>query len=209
MKLAIFGSTGSIGRQVVKQALEQGHSVTAFTRNSAKLDIQHSNLNIVRGDVMDMSSVEKVVRDQDAVVCVLGAGQNLTSTIRSQGTQRIIQAMEKADVRRLICQSTLGAGDSWESLNFYWKYIMFSGLLRKVFADHQLQEQYVQQSSLDWTIVRPGAFVEGNRTGNYRHGFAGNDRTSKLKISRGDVADFILKQLNDNTYLNKAPSLSY
>ena len=209
MQLAIFGSTGSIGQQLVKQSLEQGHSVTAFTRNPAKLDIKHHNLNIVRGDVMNLPSVEKAVRGQDAVVCLLGAGQNLTSTIRSQGTQKIIQAMEKAGVRRFICQSTLGAGDSWGSLNFYWKYIMFSGLLRKVFADHQLQEQYVQQSSIDWTIVRPGAFVEGNRTGNYRHGFSGSDRTSKLKISRGDVADFILKQLNDNTYLGKTPSLSY
>ena len=209
MKLLIFGSTGSIGQQLVKQALEQGHTVTAFARNPAKLDIKHDNLKIVQGDVMNLPSVEEAVRGQDAVVCVLGAGKNMTSTIRSQGTQNIIQGMEKAGVKRFICQSTLGAGDSWDNLNFYWKYIMFSGLLRKVFADHQLQEQYVQQSNLDWIIVRPGAFVEGTRTGNYRHGFSGTDKTSKLKISRPDVADFILKQLRDDTYLGKAVSLSY
>ncbi len=209
MKLVIFGSTGSVGRQLVKQALEQGHSVTAFARNPAKLDIQHPNLNIVRGDVMELSAVEKAVAGQDGVMCVLGAGNNLTSTIRSQGTRQIIQAMEKAGVKRLICQSTLGAGDSWNSLNFYWKYIMFRFLLRKVFADHQLQEKYVQQSNLDWTIIRPGAFIEGNRTGKYRHGFPGSDRTSSLTISRPDVAEFILKQLTDNTYLGKAVSLSY
>ncbi|HHP7230169.1 MAG TPA: NAD(P)-dependent oxidoreductase [Xenococcaceae cyanobacterium] len=209
MKLVIFGSTGGTGRQVVQQALEQGHIVTAFTRNPAKLKIQHPNLNIVQGDVMNLPSVEKAVRGQDAVVCVLGAGQNMTSTIRSQGTRQIIQAMEKEGIRRLICQSTLGAGDSWGNLNFYWKYIMFGLLLRKPFADHQKQENYVQQSSLDWTIIRPGAFVEGTRTGNYRHGFSGSDQTSQLKISRGDVADFILKQLNDDRYLGKTPSLSY
>ncbi|NEN97150.1 MAG: SDR family oxidoreductase [Moorea sp. SIO3I7] len=209
MNILIFGSTGGTGRQVVEQALEQGHRVTAFARNPAKLDINHANLKVVQGDVMDVTSVEKAVQGQEAVVCVLGAGQKMTGTIRSEGTQQIIHAMEKAGIRRFICQSTLGAGDSWENLNFFWKYIMFGFLLRHVFADHQRQENYVQQSSLDWTIVRPGAFVDGNRTGKYRHGFPSNDKTSKLKISRADVADFILKQLADEKYIHKTPSLSY
>ena len=86
---------------------------------------------------------------------------------------------------------------------------MFGFLLRQPFADHQKQEAYVKQSHLDWTIVRPGAFVEGERTGNYRHGFPGNDKTSQLKISRADVADFILKQLGDDFYLHQTPALSY
>ena len=209
MKLVIFGSTGSIGSQVVKQAIEQGHIVTAFTRNRAKLNIQHPNLNIVEGDVMNLSLVEQAVRNQDAVVCVLGGGKNLTSTIRSEGTKQIIKAMEKEGIQRLICQSTMGAGDSWENLDFYWKYIMFGFVLRKVFADHQKQENYVKQSRLDWTIVRPGAFIDGELTGNYRHGFPGNDKTSQLKISHADVANFILKEIADNTYLGKTPSLSY
>ncbi len=209
MNILIFGSTGGTGRQVVEQALEQGHRVTAFARNPAKLDINHTNLKVVQGDVMDLPSVEKAVQGQEAVVCVLGAGQKMTGTIRSEGTQQIIHAMEKAGIRRFICQSTLGAGDSWENLNFFWKYIMFGFLLRNVFADHQRQENYVLQSGLDWTIVRPGAFVDGNRTGNYRHGFPSNDKTSKLKISRADVADFILKQLADDKYIHKTPSLSY
>ncbi|NEP50528.1 MAG: SDR family oxidoreductase [Moorea sp. SIO3C2] len=209
MNILIFGSTGGTGRQVVEQALDQGHRVTAFARNPAKLDINHANLKVVQGDVMDLPSVEKAVQGQEAVVCVLGAGQKMTGTIRSQGTQQIIHAMEKAGIRRFICQSTLGAGDSWENLNFFWKYIMFGFLLRNVFADHQRQENYVLQSGLDWTIVRPGAFVDGNRTGKYRHGFSSNDKTSKLKISRADVADFILKQLADDKYIHQTPSLSY
>ncbi|MDJ0617882.1 MAG: SDR family oxidoreductase [Calothrix sp. MO_192.B10] len=209
MKLLIFGATGTIGRQLVEQALEQGYTVTAFARNPANLNIQHANLKFVQGDVMDITSVEQAVQGQDAVVCVLGSGQKLTGTIRSQGTQQIIQAMEKAGIQRFICQSTLGAGDSWENLNFFWKYIMFGFLLRQVFADHQRQEGYVKQSHLDWTIIRPGAFVDGERTGNYRHGFPGNDKTSQLKISRADVADFIMKQLTDDSYLHRTPGLSY
>lgn len=209
MKLIIFGATGTVGQQVVKQALDQGHWVTAFARNPARLDIQHPQLKRVRGDVMDFPAVEQAVRDQDVVVCVLGSGNQLTGTVRSEGTRQIIRAMEKTGVRRLICQSTLGAGDSWGSLNFYWKYIMFSLILRNVFVDHEKQETYVRQSQLDWTIVRPGAFLDGERTGRYRHGFPGTDKTSQLKISRADVADFILKQLTDQTYLHQTPSLSY
>jgi len=140
---------------------------------------------------------------------VLGSGKKLTGTIRSDGTQQIIQAMEKVGVRRLICQSTLGAGDSWGNLDFYWKYIMFGFILRKVFADHERQETLVRSSKLDWTIVRPGAFINGPRTGKYRHSFPGTDRSITLKISRADVADFILKQLSDQSSLYQTPSLSY
>lgn len=207
MKLLIFGSTGSIGRQLVKQALEQGHTVAAFARDPSRLDIEHDNLKAVQGDAMDFPSVEKAMQGQDAVFCCLGAGSK--GTVRSEGTRNIVRAMEKAGVRRFICQSTLGVGDSWDNLNFLWKYIMFRGLLRQAYADHVSQEDCVKQSHLDWTIVRPGAFTDGNLTGEYRHGFPGTDKTTKLKISRADVADFMLKQLTDDTYLHKTPGLSY
>ncbi len=209
MKLVIFGATGTIGRQVVEQALEQGHTVTAFARNPAKLDLQHPQLTRYPGDVMDLPAVEQAVRGQDAVVCVLGSGKKLTGTIRSAGTRQIIQAMENVGVRRLICQSTLGVGESWGNLDFYWKYVMFGFILRQVFADHERQERIVKQSGLDWTIVRPGAFIDGPRTGQYRYSFPATDQTIQLKISRADVADFILKQLSDQSSLHQTPSLSY
>jgi len=207
MNLLVFGATGSIGRLVVELGLKLGHRVTAFVRNPEKLDIKHENLKIVTGDVMDTNLVEKAVQGQEAVVCVLGGGRK--GTIRSEGTKQIIKAMEKAGIQRFICQSTLGTGDSWGNLDFFWKHVMFGFLLREVFADHEKQEDYVKQSNLDWTIVRPGAFVNWEQTGNYRHGFSGDDKTSKLKISRADVADFLLKQLTDNSYLHKTPALSY
>ena len=207
MKLLIFGSTGSIGRELVNQAVEQGHTVTAFARDPAKLDIKHTNLQVVQGDAMDLASVAKAVQDQEAVLCSLGAGRK--GTVRSEGTRNIIRAMEEEGVRRLICQTTLGVGDSRGNLDFFWKYIMFGMLLRPMYADHVRQENYVKQSRLDWTIVRPGAFTDGKRTGDYLHGFPATDKSTKLKISRADVADFMLKQLIDDTYLHKTPGLSY
>jgi uncharacterized protein YbjT (DUF2867 family) len=209
MKLVIFGATGTVGRQVVEQALEQGHTVIAFARNLTKLDIQHPHLGFAQGDVMDASAVEQAIRGQDAVVCVLGAGKQLKSTIRSEGTRQIIQAMEKVGIRRLICLSTLGTGDSWGNLDFYWKYIMFGFILRQVFADHERQEALVRNSNLDWTIVRPGALTDGPLTGQYRHSFPSSDRNIALQVSRADVADFILKQLSDQSSLHQTPSLSY
>ncbi|MFE4105816.1 NAD(P)-dependent oxidoreductase [Almyronema epifaneia] len=209
MKLVIFSATGTVGKQAVQQALEQGHTVTAFARNLTKLDIQHPQLRLAQGDVMDAVAVETAIQGQDAVVCVLGAGKQLKSTIRSEGTQQIIQAMQQVGVRRLICLSTLGAGDSWSNLNLYWKYVMFGFILRQVFADHQRQEALVKSSGLDWTIVRPSALTDGPRTGQYRHSFPSSDRNITLQISRADVADFILKQLSDQSSLYQSPSLSY
>ena len=147
MKLLIFGSTGSIGRLLIKQALEQGHTVTAFTRDATKVDIKHNNLQVAQGDVMDPASVERAIQGHEVVLCSLGAGRK--GTVRSEGTRNIISAMEKVGVRRLICQSTLGAGDSWGNLNVFWKYIMFGLLLRAAYADHVSQEDYVRQSRLD------------------------------------------------------------
>jgi putative NADH-flavin reductase len=117
--------------------------------------------------------------------------------------------MEKAGVSRFVCLSTLGIGDSRDSLNFFWKHIMFGLLLRQAYADHESQEECVRESRLDWTLVRAAAFTDGSRTGEYRHGFPSADKTIKAKISRADVADFMLKQLADRTYLKQTPGLSY
>jgi len=207
MKLIIFGATGSVGKQVVNQALKKGHQVTAFVRDAARVSVEHENLRIATGNAMDAASVESAIQGHDAVLVSIGAGRK--GTVRSEATRHIIAAMKKLGIRRLICQSTLGVGDSRGNLNMVWKYIMFGLFLRQAYADHILQEAHVIKSGLDWTIVRPGAFVSGELTGDYRHGFSGSDKTTKLKISRNDVADFMLKQLFDKRYLHKSPGLSY
>ncbi len=208
MKLVIFGATGTVGRVLVEQALDAGHHVTAFSR-SGRFDRQPpDSLTIVRGDVLDPVAVSNAIAGQDAVLCVLGAGRK--GGVRAPGTANIIKGMQANGVRRLVCQSTLGAGDSEGNLTFFWKYLMFGLLLRPAFIDHQLQEQHVRASGLDWTIVRPAAFTDGPRTGAYQHGFSGRSPDGlKLKISRADIADFMLSQLTSDSYLRKAAGLSY
>jgi len=208
MKLLIFGATGGTGRQLVEQALGQGHAVTAFARNPARLDIKHANLSVAQGDVLDFASVVPAMQGQEAVLAVLGTPARKERTVRSEGTRNIVRAMEQVGVRRLISQSTVGIGDSQEMLPFRYKYILVPLLLRDAFAEHERQEHHIRQSQLEWTIVRPGALTNGNHTGVYQHGLDVTDRI-KVKVSRADAADFILKQLPDETYVRRTPWVSY
>jgi putative NADH-flavin reductase len=209
MKLLVFGSTGGTGRELVKQALAQGHEVTAYARSPDKLgDLTHPSLQVVRGDVLDSAAVEKAVPGHDAVLCAIGTGAG-RGTLREEGTRNIVRAMEKAGVQRLICQSSMGVGDSRANLGFLTKYVIVPVFLRHAFADHERQEAVVKESTLDWTIVRPPHLKDGPRTGTYRHGFPTTDTGIQGKISRADVADFMLKQLADTTYLHQTPGVSY
>jgi putative NADH-flavin reductase len=209
MKLVIFGSTGATGRHLVDQALDTGHGVTAVARQPDRLDdLAHADLSVLRGDVLVPEDVERAVEGQDAVLCAIGAGADPT-TVREDGTRNIVEAMEKAGVSRLICLSSLGVGDSRANLPFFTRTVIVGIFLRHAFADHERQEAVVRQSSLDWTIVRPPHLNDGPRTGDYRHGFAPSDRGIEGKISRADVAGFMLRQLTDDTYLRRSPGVSY
>ncbi len=211
MKLIIFGSTGGTGRQLVSQALEQGHTVSAFARHPEKLpqELAHEQLQVLQGDVQDPASVEESVKGQDAVLCTLGAPATDKSLIRTKGTKNIIRAMQQTGVKRLVCQSGFGAGDSHDLLPFYYRYLIFPLILRNAYADHEQQEAIIRESSLDWVIVRPGSMTDGVHTGSYRHGFTASDPASKIRISRADVADFMLKQVTNNHYLHQTPAVSY
>jgi uncharacterized protein YbjT (DUF2867 family) len=209
MKTIVFGATGTVGRLAVARMLKDGHQVTAFARSPEKLGIDDPKLTLHAGDAMDAAAVSGAIAGHDAVVITIGAGASRKSVIRSRGTMNVIQGMHAHGVRRLICQSTLGAHESWGNLNFLWKRIMFGLLLRPVFLDHELQEKLVRASGLDWTIVRPSAFTDGPATGKFREGFAGNDRKLKLTIARSDVAEFLNRQLSDVSYLGRAVGISY
>lgn len=209
MKLTIFGSTGGTGQQLVTQACKQGHEVTAFVRNPGKFDKKHERIQVVKGDVEDFDSVKQTIKGQDAVLCALGLPPMNKNRLRANGAKNILRAMEETGVKRFVCQSALGVGDSREILPFQYKYFIVPLMLRNVYADHELQEKYIKKSKLDWVIIRPAVLTNTKHTGIYQHGFTASERTIALKISRADVADFMLKQITDDTYLHKTPSISY
>ena len=131
------------------------------------------------------------------------------TTTLSEGTKNIVRAIEKVGVKRFICESSLGVGDSKGQLGFLYNYVLIPILLRNIFADKGLQEQLIKQSTLDWVIVRPAVLTNNPRTRVYRSGFDVADRSIQAKISRADVADFMLGQLTDDVYLRKTPGVSY
>lgn len=209
MKIVVFGATGGTGRELVEQALHRDHHVTAQARTPEKLaGLEHPRLEVVRGDVLDAQSVERAVVGREAVVCAIGVGAERT-TLREDGTRNIIRAMETHGVSRLVCLSSLGVGDSRTNLPFFTRYVIVGIFLRHAFADHERQERVVRESALAWTIVRPPHLKDGPRTGQYQHGFPPTYRKIRGQISRADVADFMLLQLTDDTYLRRTSGISY
>jgi putative NADH-flavin reductase len=211
MKILLFGSTGGTGKVVLLQALEKGYFVTAIVRNPTKINIQSERLKVIQGDVLT-SNLDFAFAEQDAVICCLGTPANKAGTLRSEGTKNIIEAMKKANVNRLICQTSLGYGDSIEVLNctsFLFKKIIVPYILNSTFKEHHLQEIAIKQSGLNWTIVRPGNLTNGNKTENYKSNFSYSDPTLKVKISRADVAHLLIKQLSSSESNQKIISISY
>lgn len=209
MNIIIFGASGGTGHELVKQALAQGHHVTAFVRNPSKLQIQHDQLKFIQGNVTDYASVERAIQEQDAVLCALGASSPLRrDPALIEGVGNITLAMKKQHVNRFIYLSFLGVKEGRKGLGFFIKYIVVQ-LLRNVVADHEVKEQIVKNSNLDWTIVRPPRLTNGNQTGNYRSGETIEQRSFILTISRADLADFMLRQLSDPSNIGKAPRVMY
>ena len=245
MKIIIFGAAGGTGRELVKQALAQGHEVTAFVRSNKQPVQQGPGLKLVAGDVRDYASVRDAIRGHDAVISALGTKARVglviglvvvcqilapstpllawlfrlvipigiillfsrRNPVLSIGAKHITDAMKELGVRRLVWQSALGIGDSRGQLGALYNFFLSPFFLRGSFADKEIQEKIIQESGLDWVIVRPGALTNAQHTGKYRQIHGGGYSLATPSIPRADVADFMLKQLTDDANLHSAPGV--
>jgi putative NADH-flavin reductase len=181
--------------------------VTAFARTPEKLDeFKHENFKIVEGDVFNYEDVERAIIRQDAVLSALGNPTLKPNNTTSEGTRNIVKAMQTHNVRRFICETSLGVGDSREQAGFLFSKIIIPTLLKNAIADKEIQEQIICKSDMDWTIVRPGGLKNSPKTSKYR---AGLDENISGNIAREDVAEFMLKQINSNEFLRKTPAICY
>jgi uncharacterized protein YbjT (DUF2867 family) len=209
-RVLIIGATGGTGRQLVTQALECGYTVTAFVRDPSRLQAIHPQLAVMRGDVLDEGSVEEAMRGQDAVLCALGHKRFFYPTrILSEGTRNILRAMETHSVARLVCQTSLGIGDSAGRMGLYYTLFVIPVILPFYFWDKTRQERMIAGSKAEWVIVRPGLLTNGDKRGRSRHGSHVGSFLWTVRISRADVADFMLNQLTSDTYLRAAPGVSW
>lgn len=208
MKIVVFGASGRTGLQVVQHALAAGHAVTALARTPAKIPIEHPSLRIVEGDAMESAAVEAAIAGQEAVISVLGPTRPPVPGMMETAAKNIVAAMKKHHVRRLVSTTGAGVRDPQDRPGLMDR--LMKGLLAllagEVLMDSAANVNVIQDSDLEWTIVRFPRLVDGPRTGKARAGYLGRD--SGNRISRLDAAEFILKELEAREWLRKMPTLS-
>ncbi|MFW5681289.1 MAG: NAD(P)-dependent oxidoreductase [Pseudomonadota bacterium] len=209
-KVLIIGASRGVGLETVKRALEAGHDVRAFARSADRIGLVHERLEKVRGDALAPRDVEAALAGVDAVVQTLGVSPSprlLVKRVRlfSDATRVLVEAMERSGVRRLVCLTGFGAGDSRNQGGLLYD-TAFNLFLGRVYDDKNLQEYLIRNSDLDWTIVRPVILTNGRWTGHYRVLLDPRDWGFGF-VSRADVADFLVQQIDSDAYLRKTPVL--
>ena len=195
----------------MKAALLAGHSVRALARSPASIPIQNTNLEKVSGDALDTDTIRNALKDVNVVVQTLGVDISPRAifeptTLFSQSTRLLVNAMKEAGVKRLIAVTGLGAGDSRGHGGLLYDAVVFPLLLKRVYDDKDVQEWIIRSSGLDWTIVRPGLLTNSPATGQYRVLITPNDWRFGV-ISRADVADFLVRQIDDRALIGTTPLL--
>jgi putative NADH-flavin reductase len=204
-RILIVGATGGTGRQLVVQALERGYTVTALVRAPSRLQVEHPNLNVIRGDVVDLPSVDAAMSGQDAVLCALGHRRYFSpARILSEGTRNILRSMETHGVSRPVCETSLGIGGSAGRMGLYYTFFTIPLILPLYFWDKTRQERLIAASHVEWVIVRPASLTNRERRGHTRHGFRVGSFFLTRFVPRADVAEFMLDQLQSNRYLRSA-----
>lgn len=205
MRVLVFGASGKTGRLVVKECLDRGHQVLAFIRNPSKLDLSHPQLTVVQGDVRSATDVDLTVQRADAVVSVLGPTSDSSRNICSVGVANIVDSMMNHGVKRLICLSDYGNGET-RTRGLYARFLWLT--IRAHLEDKEKMEETVKSSELSWTIVRATILTDGAKTSSYKVG-PGIKIGLVPRISRHDIADFIAGQVTDDSFIRSSPSISY
>ncbi len=208
-QVLIIGASKGIGLETTRQALEAGHHVRALARSAPGMSLSDRKLEKMQGDALDRRDIEAALVGIDIVIQALGVSALgdlfRPVTLFSDATRILVSAMERTSVKRLVCLTGFGAGDSRASISCFQR-VPFQVVFGRAYADKSEQERMIKDSSLDWTIARPGVLTNGRRTGRYRI-IADPLAWRNGIISRADVADFLVRQIDDLAYVRKAPVL--
>jgi len=207
VRIAVIGATRGIGRALVDAALAEGHYVTALARRPEQLAIRNPLLRVVAGDALDLDAIREVVQGQDVVCSCLGTRQMLKpTTLFSRAAQNLAAALEPEQL--LIAVTGIGAGDSRGHGGFLYDYVALPLMLGRMYADKEREERIIRERVARWIIVRPGFLTNGPRTGRWR-ALVDLRGVRAGKISRADVADFILAQAKSPRFIGQTPLLTY
>ena len=207
-RVLIIGASKGIGLETTRQGLQAGHHVRALARSASAMALSGPNLEKVRGDALKTQDVEAALIGVDVVIQTLGIGLgDLFRPVHlfSDATRVLIAAMGAQGVKRLICVTGFGAGDSRASISSLQR-LPFQIVFGRAYEDKSLQERLIKESVLDWTIARPGVLTGGPPTGRYKI----LSETSQWRngiIARADVAEFLVRQIEDQTFVRQTPVL--
>lgn len=201
MKVLVIGAAGKTGQSVVEQALAAGHQVTAFVRT--KDEYRGPNVRIIEGDATNRDELDPAIRDQDAVLDTIGGKTPYKeTTLESSAAKTIIASMQQNGVRRLVATSMLGVGESEANATFYER-LLLGTFLRGADKDKAAMESAVESTNLDWIILRPAILNDDPAKGNVQV-FTAATGEKAHKITRSDVAAFMIAQLTNDAYLHQA-----
>lgn len=209
MRVAVFGASGPTGQHLVRQSLDQGHTVVALVRTPSKIDMADERLRVVTGDVLDPGAVGRALDGVDAVLSALGVGRSFAATtVYSQGGRTIVEAMQRRGIRRFVGVGSGGVEHDDPSLGWVNRAIVRPLLLQRAYSDMARFERYLRDSTIEWIFVRPTKLTNGPLTGRYRVSprFAPQGGT---EISRADLAHFMIEQLTGDAHLRQTPTLAY
>lgn len=208
LSLLVIGGTSGIGLETVRLALERGHRVTAMARRPERMALAHPNLVLFKGDVTDPGAVDGAVTGKDAVIFTIGMGPTRKPvTVFSEGTENILDSMQRLGVTRLVMVTGIGAGDSRGHGTFVYDSFVRPFLLDTIYQDKDRSEALLAESDTDWLIVRPGFLTDDPATQQYRvirdlSGVTAGD------IARADVAHFMVAAVEDENFWGETVLLS-
>lgn len=212
MNVLLLGATGFSGKEVLNELLSKKHNVTIITRNKSSVDSTDENLTVLEGNVMDENLINEAVKNQDAVINCLGIGGKgnaKPNNLLSDATKILVNSMERSNVKRLLCMSNVGAGNSMRFQPWIFSKVIlpyFMKWLKVIIDDKNIMEPIVMNSNLDWTILRFPNIVNKPPKGKIITTLDG--KGLKMSIANKDLAHFIVEQLNDNEFIYKAPCVS-
>lgn len=210
MNITVFGGTGTSGLLTIEKALKFGHHVKAYARNPEKITLQHPNLTVVKGELDEYQKIEDSIRGANAVVSLLGPKAKSKDTVIANGYKYIVAAMKKNGVKRLVTAVSTSYRDPEDKFDFMVSFgiIMLKIIGASILKDIQEMGDVIRKSQLDWTMARLPMLKDSPATEKVHVGYTGDGRFNFFKLTREDLADFLISQLSGQSYLNQAPAIS-
>lgn len=211
MKIAIFGSTGFLGKVLLEMALDKGYQIKTLVRDPDKLGEFKDRVEFIHGDIFNVDDIQSTVSGTEAVLSTVGPPNRNTGDpeIYKKSMENIVDILGKENIRRFIhvggAAHAGGENENWTIGRRFLKQ-MLSITGPNILLAKQLEWEVLKKSKLDWTLVRPPAILKGKSNS----GILSVDEINlgTLKVNVEDLADFILEQITSDLWIKKAPLVS-